>query len=90
MTLEMEVQLLRRAIESLTKAMLGQERSEDEVVHIEVITPTIDKSERGGSNRGRPTGIVEQYPRKVCRSSCCGTENARYSNVMQGCKGCVQ
>lgn len=94
MTLEMEVQLLRRAILDLTNAILqgGSARAlseEDEVVHIEVITPTIVKDKRG-KHKGRPSGIVEQYPRKVCRSSCCGTENAHYSDVKKGCRGCVQ
>jgi hypothetical protein len=29
--------------------------------------------------RGRPRGIREQYPRAICRSSCCGAEGRRMS-----------
>jgi len=82
----MEVQLLRRAIQDLTRAMLGHTSTEDEVLHIEVITPTqLEKK-----HRGRPSGIIEASPRQVCFSSCCGSEGHRWSRVMKGCKGCVQ
>jgi len=84
----MEVQMLRRAIQDLTKAMLGHTSTEDEVIHIEVITPThLGEKKRGG---GRPKGIIEATPRRTCFSSCCGSEGHRYSSVMKGCKGCVQ
>jgi len=83
----MEVQMLRRAIQDLTKAMLGHTSPEDEVIHIEVITPThLDKNKRGG----RPKGIIEANPRRPCFSSCCGSEGHRWSSVMKGCKGCVE
>ncbi len=84
----MEVQMLRRAIQDLTKAMLGHTSPEDEVIHIEVITPTILTGKKNSG--GRPKGIVEQTPRRPCFSSCCGSEGHRWSRVMKGCKGCVQ
>jgi hypothetical protein len=87
MSLEMEVQMLRRAIQDLTKAMLGHTSPEDEVIHIEVITPTHMAANK---QRGRPAGIIEATPRQTCFSSCCGSEGHRWSSVMQGCKGCVQ
>jgi hypothetical protein len=97
MSLEMEVQMLRRAIQDLTAAMRGLTASEEEVLTIDVITPThadyisqLAKFKRGETKRKTRKDKGSKNPNypAVTYSRCCGAEGRKKSKFDGKCFAC--
>lgn len=93
------IQSLEIVVSGLTTAMqtlTATARTEIEVKHgkpmIEVLKFGTDERERAynqnfSGNQRKPRA-KEQFPRAICRASCCGARHHRYSPKRDGCGAC--
>lgn len=95
--LRVAVNTLTAAMETLTATAAVEIESRTDRPMIEVIKTTSPEYAHemskagfvpGQKKRGRPAGIREEFPRAVCRSSCCGAEGRRMSKDDGRCFSC--
>ena len=93
------IQSLEIVVSGLTTAMqtlTATARTEIEVKHgkpmIEVLKFGTDEREHAYKqhfpSKQRKPRAKEQFPRAICKASCCGAEHHRYSPKRDGCGAC--
>lgn len=95
--LQVAVNTLTAAMETLTATAAVEIETRTDRPMIEVLKTTSPEYAHemrkagfvpGQKKRGRPAGIREEFPRAVCRSSCCGAEGRRMSKDDGRCFSC--
>lgn len=79
---EIEVKHGKPMIEVITKENLGYDNM------MQTLGFDIHSSPPCKPGKQRKPRAKEQFPRAVCRSSCCGAEHHRYSPSRDGCGAC--
>jgi len=92
-SLETVVSTLTTAMVTLTMTAVTEIESKTKKPMIEVITKENLGYENMMQTLGFETGqrkprAKEQFPRAICKSSCCGAEHHRYSPKRDGCGAC--